>query len=136
MQLLGNSGVSRKELPTTFRLESADLTFLWGVAEKNLPGVRNFPRPQGSDFTFGGSSAYFLLFFLISDLLFPEGSWGPLVVVVVILSGFAKTLQAVTNPFPNLGLVSMRQDINVRLQGAGLDDHLVPRGGTHSHSGH
>lgn len=31
-----------------------------------------------------------------------------------------------TNPFPNLGLVSMGQDVDVRLQGAGFDDHLVP----------
>lgn len=31
-----------------------------------------------------------------------------------------------TNPFPNLSLVSMGQDVYVRLQGAGFDDHLVP----------
>lgn len=31
-----------------------------------------------------------------------------------------------TNPFPNLGLVSMGQDVDVRLQGAGFNDHLVP----------
>lgn len=35
-------------------------------------------------------------------------------------------LEAATNPFPNLGLVSMGQDVDVWLQGAGFDDHLVP----------
>lgn len=34
--------------------------------------------------------------------------------------------EAATNPFPNLSLVSMGQDIYVWLQGAGFDDHLVP----------
>lgn len=41
-------------------------------------------------------------------------------------------LEAATNPFPNLGLVSMGQDVDVWLQGAGFNDHLVPavgRGG-------
>lgn len=31
-----------------------------------------------------------------------------------------------TNPFPNLSLVSMGQDVYVWLQGAGFNDHLVP----------
>lgn len=35
-------------------------------------------------------------------------------------------LGAATNPFPNLSLVSVGQDVYVRLQGAGFDDHLVP----------
>lgn len=37
-----------------------------------------------------------------------------------------KPLGGSTNPFPNLGLVSMGQDVDVRLQGAGFNDHLVP----------
>lgn len=35
-------------------------------------------------------------------------------------------IEAATNPFPNLSLVSMGQDVDVRLQGAGFDDHFVP----------
>lgn len=35
-------------------------------------------------------------------------------------------VEATTNPFSNLGLVSMGQDVDVWLQGAGFDDHLVP----------
>lgn len=34
--------------------------------------------------------------------------------------------EAATNPFPNLSLVSMGQDVYVWLQGTGFDDHLVP----------
>lgn len=41
-------------------------------------------------------------------------------------SALRKPLGGSTNPFPNLGLVSMGQDVNVWLQGAGFDDHLVP----------
>lgn len=51
-------------------------------------------------------------------------------------------IEAATNPFPNLSLVSMGQDVDVRLQGAGFDDHFVPGvvggrmgwGGGHSRS--
>lgn len=35
-------------------------------------------------------------------------------------------LEATTNPFPNLSLVSVGQDVDVWLQGAGFDDHFVP----------
>lgn len=45
-------------------------------------------------------------------------------------------IEAATNPFPNLSLVSMGQDVDVRLQGAGFDDHFVPGvvGGGDGHS--
>lgn len=55
--------------------------------------------------------------------------------LVVVMSGeqgrlrspaLRKPLGGSTNPFPNLGLVSVGQDVDVRLQGAGFDDHLVP----------
>lgn len=45
-----------------------------------------------------------------------------------------KPLEGSTNPFPNLGLVSMGQDVDIRLQGAGFEDHLVPGVGWGGHT--
>lgn len=58
-------------------------------------------------------------------------SWGLLAVIggeqgILKAPTLSKPLRGSTNPFPNLSLVSMGQDVDVWLQGAGFDDHLVP----------